>query len=79
MTDKRILMNCSPALMWRAHDAMIMHKRILLHEGAFWAVEWIHYGYRHVSVKLIRAARRRSIDDCTPAEWDAASRAVRAE
>jgi len=61
--------------MCRAHDAMIMHKRVLLHEGAFWAVEWIHYGYRHISVKLINTARRKSIDDCTPDEWRTAVRA----
>ena len=74
---KRILMNCPPALMWRAHDAMIMHKRVLFHKGDFWKVEWIHYGYRHIGVERIDSARRKSIDDCSPAEWDAASRAVR--
>jgi len=67
---KRTIMNCSRAQMARAHDAMIMHNRVFLHEGEFWKVSWIHYGYRHIGIE---PAVRRSIDDCTPDEWTRAT------
>jgi len=62
----------------RAYVAFWDRRRVLLHAGRFWQVTHMRalcgtYVFDITEV----TPRRKSIDDCIPAEWDAASRAVR--
>lgn len=75
----RTIFNCSQALMNRARNTLDTPGRVFYDEGKFWYVLWIHYEYRQVGVARVPRAPRRSIDDCSPAEWSAAARAAQTQ
>jgi len=76
-----------PSALWDRASRAYGHGRIFLHQNAFWRVRsleklpgcdiWrftlIAYG------SALPTAPHRSIDDCTPGEWSAASRAYFAQ
>lgn len=60
--------------MQRAQRAMQQTNGVFYDEGKFWYVRWIHFQYQQVGLAHAPVAPRRSLDDCSPAEWSAASR-----
>jgi hypothetical protein len=52
-------------------------RSVFLWRGEFWRVRTVSYAQKRIELYSFPHARK-SLDDCTPAEWDAASRAVRA-
>jgi len=71
----------NPLFAGRAVKALLTHGRLLYDRGNFWEVTSVEFEPwrgvdRWVIGLLFVNPRRRSIDDCTPAEWDAASRAA---
>lgn len=70
-----LFQSCNLAMMARAHDSMIKHKRIFYHRGRFYRVRWLHYGHREIcGTRIFLESPRRSIDDCTVADWKAATK-----
>jgi len=74
-----IIFTSNRPLIRRAMRAAISKKLVLLYAKQFWRVRSVAPADAgSVAIELIHILpTRKSIDDCTPAEWDAASRAVR--
>lgn len=71
---------CNKHLGARAMRAALDRHRVLWYEGGLWRVT--HFRTHHLGLPVAWATLEpvrlpRSIDDCTPAEWNAAARAAR--